>query len=96
MKIDYTKIEIQLTCTKRSKLTVTKDGDVRIKINKDLSTDEIINIKNKLVIAAEQVLKNDIDSTYRGTYKEPYDCHNMVLYTNHKVPAKRQKIIVEF
>lgn len=59
-------VEISLTRTAKSKLTVTAGGAVRIKFSSDLSIDECAHEQERLLQVAKQVIAANFGKTMRG------------------------------
>ena len=92
-------IEIFDNGTTHSRITVTQNNDVRIKIGKDVNPendDEVIHI---LTEAARAIIDNgyNANGTLRGIYKVTQNKDNSVLIveTNHKIKKNRTKFRID-
>lgn len=92
-------IEIFDNGTTHSRITVTKNNDVRIKIGKDVDPENEDPIIHILTEAARAIIDNgyNADGTLRGIYKVTQNKDNSVLIveTNHKIKKNRTKFRID-
>ena len=92
-------IEIFDNNTTQSRITVTKNNDVRIKIGKDVDPENEDPIIHILTEAARVIIDNgyNANGTLRGGYKVTQNKDNSVLIvkTNHKNKKNRTKFRID-
>jgi hypothetical protein len=92
-------IEIFDNNTKHSRITVTKNNDVRIKIGKDVDPENEDPIIHILTDAARAIIDNgyNANGTLRGIYKVTQNKDNSVLIveTNNKTKKNRTKYRID-
>ena len=92
-------IEIFDNGNTHSRIAVTANNDVRIKIGKDVDPENEDIIINKLIAAAHAIIDNGYNAvgTLRGYYKANRDKDNTVLVvsTNNKNKLKRIKFKID-
>lgn len=99
MNTGINSIEIFDNNTRHSRITVTKNNDVRIKIGKDVDPENEDPIIHILTEAARAIIDNgyNANGTLRGIYKATQNKDNSVLIveTNHKVKKNRTKFRID-
>jgi hypothetical protein len=92
-------IEIFDNGNKYSRITVTQNNDVRIKIGKDVNPEDDDTVIHILTEAARAIIVNgyNANGTLRGTYKVAQNKDNSVLIvaTNHKIKKNRTKFRID-
>lgn len=78
-----------------TRLTITSDNKVRIKVQSGLSDEEYSNTVCRMSDVADYVISNGFNtSTLRGTYKTYYECMTLETSLKNKDNRKRYKVLV--